>query len=160
MTDVVLVDGTVLTLKEAQDLACEQGRAVMLQNGGEVCCPVPVAPPIGFSEGPSLMDQVRNLVLREIALQEDLVVDTAEEAEDFDVGDGFEPFTRHEIEGLSREELIEEARLRGMVREEKPVSEAPGVTATPSKPNPPAAVEGGEGGASPKKAPPPAPAGA
>lgn len=158
-TDVTLVDGEVVTYEEAQARAEETGNATLLLNGQEVPDPLPVAPPVGYSPGPDLTALIAQAVQRELLLRGDAEVDTAEEAEDFDHPEAFEPFSAYEVDGMSREELLEEMLSRGMLERQKPApDDAPGVSA-PSKSNPPAEVEGGEGGASPKKAPPPAPAG-
>lgn len=157
--EVTTIEGEVITLSEAQERAHEQGFAVQLANGQEVGSPVPIAPPIGFTPGPDLIDQIRMMVRREMSLADDLVVDSPEDDEDFDHPDLDEPFTRHEVEGMSRSELqeaIDQYRSR-FARNATP--EAPGASEPPSNPTPPEAKEGGEAGGSPKNPPanPPAP---
>lgn len=155
--EVTTIEGEVLTLEQAQEKAAAQGYAVQLVDGSEVGDPTPVAPPIGFTEGPDLIDQIRNMVRREMALKDEEVID--DDDEDFDHPDLDEPFTRHEVEALSRDELLSELQRRGMLREKKAAPDAPGVSAAPSKPNPPAPKEGGEAGGSQKAPPAPPPGG-
>lgn len=138
---VTTIEGEVISLEEAQDRAAESGLAVQLADGSEVCDPTPLAPPIGFTHGPDLIDQIRNMVRREMHLRDDEVLEeTEEDAEDFDHPDLDEPFTRHEIDGMSRHELFQALQERGMLKPGKPTGEAPkaaedapGVEASPAE---------------------------
>lgn len=131
--DVTLVTGEVVTLEEAQAMAEETGVSTLLLNGSEVPDPLPVAPPVGYSAGPDLTDLIRQAVAREIGLRGSDELDTADEAEDFDHPEAFEPFSAYEVDGLDRDELVEELRRRGVMLREKPApDDAPGAAAPSS----------------------------
>lgn len=60
------------------------GRAVLLPDGREVFNPVPVAPPLGYVEGPSIFDQLyAKLRFELMAAKAEEAVDTAEEMNEF-----------------------------------------------------------------------------
>lgn len=68
------------------------GRAVITEDGREVLNPLPIAPPVGFVEGPSLLEQFEEkMAARFRMLQEDQEIDTPEDFEDFDVDEDQEP---------------------------------------------------------------------
>lgn len=57
-----------------------------------------MAPPVGYTRAPSLSDQIREMVRSE-RLARDLAeqgVETFEEADDFDIGDDYDPSTPYE----------------------------------------------------------------
>lgn len=62
-------------------------------EGGEVLDPTPIAPPIGYTRTPSLSEQIRMMVRSEKLAQEarDAGHETFEEADDFDIGEDYEP---------------------------------------------------------------------
>lgn len=67
-------------------------------NGEELLDPVPMQPPLGYKKTPTLSEQIAQQVRRmklEL-LQDDSVSETEEEADDFEIGDDFEPISPHE----------------------------------------------------------------
>jgi len=66
------------------------------KDGAEVLDPVPMQPPLGYKRAPSLSEQIRQQViaakLDELANMEE----TEDEADDFEVGDDFEPLSPYE----------------------------------------------------------------
>jgi len=67
-------------------------------QGKEFGSSVPIAPPVGYKKQPSLAEQIRLMVRSERLRQEALAAgaETFEEADDFDVGDDFEPSSPYE----------------------------------------------------------------
>ena len=57
-------------------------------DGKEYGDPVPVAPPVGLTRSPSLAEQIRSMVRRELSdAAHDQGMETFEESDDFDVDD-------------------------------------------------------------------------
>lgn len=74
------------------------GMAVLDEFGREILNPVPVAPPIGYQAEQSMMDRItEQLLARQRILAEDAIQESQEDAEDFDVGDDFDPMSRYEV---------------------------------------------------------------
>lgn len=70
----------------------------LTQHGEEIPDPTPVAPPLGYKKIPSLAEQIRQAILSE-KLKEAAAaagVETFEEADDFDVGDDYDPRSPYE----------------------------------------------------------------
>lgn len=67
-------------------------------NGKFYGNPTPVAPPIGYKKQPSLHEQIREMVRSEKLRQEVEAAgfETLEEADDFDVGDDYDPTSPYE----------------------------------------------------------------
>lgn len=67
-------------------------------NGRELMDPTPIAPPIGYKKSASISEQIRSMIrserLREEA--EGAGYESFEEADDFDVGDDFDPKSPYE----------------------------------------------------------------
>lgn len=66
--------------------------------GQEVNDPTPMEPPLGYKEQPSIAQQIRDMVRSEqlrLAVEAE-GYETFEEADDFDVGDDFDPTTPYE----------------------------------------------------------------
>lgn len=73
------------------------GSPRLTPDGHEVPDPRPVAVPVGFKRPETLAEQVQRLVRGAISRQaEEAGAETFEEAEDFDVGDDFDPTTPYE----------------------------------------------------------------
>lgn len=73
------------------------GRPTMTPDGFEVPDPMPAAAPAGFKRPETLAEQVQRLVRGAISRQAEAQgVETFEEADDFDVGDDFDPTTPYE----------------------------------------------------------------
>lgn len=70
------------------------------QYGRERPSPLPIQPPIGYKKTPSLREQIRAMILsekmREYALSQG--AETFEEADDFDIGDDFDPTSPYEMQ--------------------------------------------------------------
>lgn len=68
------------------------------QDGRELPDPTPLAPPVGYNRQPSISEQIRDMVRSEAlrAAAEAGGVETFEEADDFDVGDDFDPSSPYE----------------------------------------------------------------
>lgn len=76
------------------------GRQVHDERGREIPDPTPIAPPVGYRKQPSLHEQVREALLAEklrMAYEEGKM-ETFEEADDFDVGDDFDPTSPYEAD--------------------------------------------------------------
>lgn len=66
-------------------------------NGAEVLDPTPMQPPLGYKRSMSLAEQIRQQVrLAQIDLDDNAIEETEEEADDFVVGDDYEPLSPHE----------------------------------------------------------------
>lgn len=72
------------------------------ENGFEITDPTPMQPPLGYKKSLSLSEQIAQQVrIQSLRMLEDMrVEETAEEADDFNVGDDFQPFSPHEIESM------------------------------------------------------------
>lgn len=68
------------------------------ENGHEVLDPTPVAPPVGFIQQPSMFEHIRNLVRTELSRRaaDSGDLESFEEADDFDVGDDYDPTSPYE----------------------------------------------------------------
>lgn len=64
-------------------------KATLDENGHEIVSSVPMEPPLGFNEAPSMVDMVRNMVRSELLRKEveNVGAETFEEADDFDTPD-------------------------------------------------------------------------
>lgn len=56
-------------------------------RGQEVPDPTPMEPPIGYQAQPDLMEMIRAMVQREIHLRDDAIMESPEEADDFEEDD-------------------------------------------------------------------------
>ncbi|UIB81459.1 hypothetical protein [Flyfo microvirus Tbat2_151] len=95
-----------------------------------------MAPPVGYKRQPSLADQIREMVRSErLAMEaENAGYETFEEADDFDVGDDYDPQTPYENEFDTP--LDELKRRRDIAEEEKPSPPEPKEPAKPGRPEP------------------------
>ena len=68
------------------------------EQGREMPNPTPLAPPLGYKKQPSIREQIRNMVRSEQLRQaaDASGVETFEEADDFDVGDDYDPTSPYE----------------------------------------------------------------
>lgn len=68
------------------------------ENGGEVLDPTPMQPPLGYKRSLSLSEQIAQQVrIAHLKILEDSAVsETEDEADDFEVGDDFEPLSQYE----------------------------------------------------------------
>lgn len=73
-------------------------KAGLDEHGREIADPTPIAPPIGYNKQPSMMENIRNMIRSERLRQEVEAAgaETFEEADDFDVGEDFDPTSPYE----------------------------------------------------------------
>jgi len=66
--------------------------------GREMPSPLPIAPPIGYKKSPTLAEQIRAMVISEKLKMEALAAgqESFEEADDFEVGDDYDPRSPYE----------------------------------------------------------------
>lgn len=111
-------------------------------TGGEILDPTPIAPPVGFSQQPSMAEYIRDLIRSEKLAQEaaEAGMETFEESEDFDIDDDFDPTTPYEAEfdpefQDAKQQLIDEHK-RGVKGQEPLPGEPPAPTPEPKAPKP------------------------
>lgn len=109
------------------------------ENGWEIPDTRPVARPAGFSQPVSLVDQMRSMVRRELSDRAQMQgFETFDEADDFEVGDDYDPKSPHELD--EQAELLprwNEKEVQRGVREEAN-KRFQGSAAPSSRPNSPA----------------------
>lgn len=138
-------------------LVDEDGEIVsaLAPDGSEVPDPTPMAPPVGYKPAPSLADQIREMVRSERLAREaqEAGFETFEEADDFDVGDDYEPNTPYEEtfdpQGRSSFTPVDEVTRQEQAANEAAKAKAPSSPPEPSVPAQPAPP------ANPPKADPP-----
>lgn len=69
-------------------------------RGEEILDPTPMAPPLGYKRQPSLYEQIQAAVRQSKLDEMYSLEETEEEADDFEVGDDFEPMSEHENEHM------------------------------------------------------------
>jgi len=69
-------------------------------KGEELLDPTPMAPPLGYKRQPSLYEQIQAAVRQSKLDELYQLEETEEDADDFEVGDDFEPFSEHENEHM------------------------------------------------------------
>lgn len=76
------------------------GEAVHDARGYELPDPTPMSPAVGHKPGPTLREQIRDMIASERLAQEAAAAgfETLEEADDFDVGDDYDPVTPYELD--------------------------------------------------------------
>lgn len=76
----------------------EDGRQIHDERGHELPDPTPLAPPVGYNPQPSLAETIRRMVRSEkLAMEAEAAgMETFEEADDFDVGDDYDPTSPYE----------------------------------------------------------------
>lgn len=72
------------------------------ENGGEILDPTPMQPPLGYKKSLSLSEQIAQQVrIAQLKILEDnMVHETEEDADDFEVGEDFEPLSQYENEHM------------------------------------------------------------
>lgn len=73
-------------------------KAGLTDAGYEIADPTPLAPPVGYKKQPSMMENMRNMVRSEMLRREVEAAgfETFEEADDFAVGEDFDPHSPFE----------------------------------------------------------------
>lgn len=68
------------------------------ENGGEVLDPTPMQPPLGYKRTLSLSEQIAQQVrIANLKILQDMALDeTEDEADDFEIGDDYEPLSKYE----------------------------------------------------------------
>lgn len=79
------------------------------KEGAERLSPTPMQPPLGYKRAPSLAEQIRQQVLAAKLEELSHLEETDEEADDFNVGEDFEPSSPHENDGMP---TIRELKIR------------------------------------------------
>lgn len=94
---VEIVDGEtgeVISMETVEYAYTREGRR---EIGKEYPSPIPMEPPIGYVPAKPIHEQIREMVMRELSAQAaDQDMETMEEADDFDVGDDYDPSTPYE----------------------------------------------------------------
>lgn len=94
--EVVTSDGEVLTDEQVRYAYSREGR---WKIGKEYPNPVPMEPPIGYVPAKPLYEQIREMVVRELsAAAEESGLESAEDADDFEVGDDYDPESPYEMD--------------------------------------------------------------
>jgi len=116
------------------------------ENGREIVSPLPLEPPLGYKKQPSMAEHIRELIRSERLKQEAEAqgMETFEEADDFDVGDDYEPHSPWENDF---DPPISELTKAG--REIQKSREAPPAPPSPSKETHPPEAPSSAGGTSP-----------
>lgn len=108
------------------------GKAVLLEDGSELLNPVPMAPPVGYVDGPSIMDMIQRQVEKHLAtLKPDDEIDLEEELNDFGEDDEIDPTSLYEVVSME---------LDAPPLPPAPVPEPPASADPPDVPLPPAPV--------------------
>lgn len=118
------------------------------RDGKEYPDPVPMAPPVGYSAPPDLMQMIRTMVHSEMANRviDEAGWDTFDEAGDFDIAD--DP-----LEPLTPWEMLLQPQPQGNRPQDAAPSAAPASVVTPSQPVA-ASAEAGVASPPPGNAPP------
>lgn len=124
--DIVVDDGEIVNVNskgKRQNVA-----------GQELPDPTPMAPPVGYNKQPSLSERIRDMVrsehLRHAA--ETAGAETFEEADDFDVGDEYDPHSPWENDF---DVPVTELRRREQATRDANASFPPAIAETILKPN-------------------------
>lgn len=141
--EVITPDGEVIAHEDVLFAYTREGRRVI---GKEYPNPVPLEAPLGFVPAEPLHLQIRRMVMRELSDQAAAEgFETAEDADDFDVGDDYDPSSPFELDFEPTEPWPADPEI--IAREQAAVAAS--------------ASSGGEGGPSPpSESPPPAAPGA
>lgn len=121
------------------------------KNGHEMLDPTPMQPPLGYKRTPTLSEQIAQQVRQmkmEIALGDSDIEETEEEADDFEVGDDFEPLSAYENDHIPPiavmkahvkhiNNLIEEENRKNLIKaHENALKKPEGVTTPAAQPTP------------------------
>lgn len=103
-------------------------------NGQFYPDPTPIAPPIGYTREPSMWDIIREKRNKEFLALQAAGFETEEEANDFAVGDDYEPESPHELDEVT-EVPLSVMRQRAFEAE---IDRREAAAAAPEPQNPPA----------------------
>lgn len=144
---------------KAMEVEAKMSKLYLDSYGRELPDPTPIAPPVGYTKQPSMVDHVRALVARSLSERAaELGAETFEEANDFEIGDDYEPETPYEV--LGREGELgplppEVATLTPQQREAMIAERAAAAQAASNQTNPAAGGGGGGGSQNTPPSPPP-----
>lgn len=117
----------VKSMKE--EYPAESRRPYIDAAGREVGDPTPMAPPVGYQRPMHLWDQMREMMRQERLLADQAEPESFEEADDFDVGDDYDPTSPHEevfepvpVRELKRRFLADAEEARRRAQEAPPAS--------------------------------------
>lgn len=80
------------------------GLKSLTDDGKSVLSPVPMDPPVGYIKQPSIFENMRSMVRAELDRQaKDQGFETADEAEDFNIGEDRDPLSKHEFTEMDEE---------------------------------------------------------
>lgn len=112
------------------------GQAVLLDDGREVLNPVPMEPPVGFKEEPSMMQMMEAMIKRHLAgLNGEDELDSVEDAIDFDVPDDVDPTSPYDVEMM--DEFPSMPRSEEDVPVAEPLDEEEAIAPPPKRQKPP-----------------------
>lgn len=111
-----------------RDEADRTRKQVLDDTGGEILDSTPMQPPLGFQKTPSMFDVMRKMIAdreRELA---QAGYETAEEADDFDVDDDFDPSSpyEHNFDPPAEPQLLPEVPPVASGKAAEPPSDGPG----------------------------------
>lgn len=111
-------------------------------DGRQMVSPLPIAPPVGYKKHPTIAEQIRTMVRSERLAQEAAAAgfETFDEADDFEVGDDYDPTSPYEVNFDPAPEAPAPAAAPA-----EPGQEAP---KHPSEPTPPSSTPGAGGSTS------------
>lgn len=116
------------------------------KDGHELLDPVPMEPPLGYRKSPTLSEQIAQQVrqMKLEVLQEALgeLQETDEEADDFEVGEDFEPLSVHENDHIPSlkvlkqrakeiNEMIEKKKLEHAIKQHENAIKKPDTVTNP-----------------------------
>jgi len=118
-------------------------------EGGELGDPTPMEPPLGYKRSLSLSEQIAQQVrLQHLRILEDSAVhETEDDADDFEVGDDYEPLSKYENEHMPTlanlkkkakeiQDQIEKRNLELKIKQHKEASERYQKRTSPQEPTP------------------------
>lgn len=110
-------------------------------RGREKPDPIPLSPPIGYKKHPSLAEQIRSMVRSERLSQEarQAGMETFDEADDFDVGEDYDPRSPYEENFDPPVDPYERlaTAIGAAVKPPEPPAAAPAAPAAPATPEAP-----------------------
>jgi len=83
------------------------------RQGQELMDPTPMQPPMGYRKTPTLSEQIAQQVrqMKLELLQNDSIGETEEDADDFEIGDDFEPLSPHENDHIPSIKVLKQQAL-------------------------------------------------
>jgi len=98
------------TLKTHENTAPKRAPDRHDENGGEIGDPTPMQPPLGYKRTPTLSEQIAQQVRIQTLknLEDSFEPETDEEADDFEVGDDYEPLSKYENDHVPTLKVLKE----------------------------------------------------